>query len=347
MTSGSAEQRLLTRVLCLLLASCALSAGRDAYAQTAEPMRLGRWLSIQQLDLGLRARSQERTDGDVEARQLEHLVGIRGQFQFDRARRKRLVFGTYTGGSYASGWNTSGIGGKLSPAIYLKHLYLAVSLGRHLEVEYGSFYPIPGKSTALLGYDNDGYLAGQRVRMTKRTWLFDEITGTYAHYGTTAPQQFTGRLATLFQANLGQVFATKQFTPGWTVAGDYTVGAGTHTFRLALTAENRAGLDALRIEMYREMARPRGFGFGVHARQSLTPRIVLQGGYGDIDTRQALLSATEFFDGRRVYAQTEIRITRVLSGRVLWTQAFANSRPVAAARRVEAGLLWNLLALRR
>ena len=258
-----------------------------------------------------------------------------------------MVFGAYTGDGYASGWNSTGIGGQFSPSIYLKHLYLALSLGRHVEVEYGSLYPIPGKSTATVGYDNDGYLAGQRVRLTKSTWLFDEITATYAHFGATDRQQFTGRLATLFQPNLAQVFAKKRITPGWTVAGDYMRGAGTHTFRLALAGENRMGLDSLRVEMYREMAKPRGFGGGVHARRSLTARVVLQGGYGDVDTRQALLSGTEFFDGRRVYAQAEIRVMRALSAQVLWTQAFGNSRPVAAARRIEAGLLWNLLALRR
>jgi len=53
-------------------------------------------------------------------------------------------------------------------------------------VEYGNLYPIPGKSAATVGYDNDGYLAGQRVRLTKSTWLFDEITATYAHFGAVA-----------------------------------------------------------------------------------------------------------------------------------------------------------------
>lgn len=230
--------------------------------------------------------------------------------------------------------------------MYLKHLYAAISLGPHVEVEYGSLYPIPGRSTATVGYDNDGYLAGQRVRLTKSTWLFDELAGTYAHYSTTESQQFTGRLRTLLQPNLVQVFATKRIARGWSVAGDYVTGPGTRTFRLALSGENRVGLDTLRVETYREMARPRGFGVGVHARRSLTPRIALQGGYGDIDTRQALLSGTEFFDGRRVYAQTEIRLTRAMSGRVLWTQAFANRRPVAAARRVEAAILLNVLELR-
>lgn len=340
------ERRLLARVLCLFLAG-SWSAGSEAHAQTDEPLRIGQWISIDQVDLGLRARSQQRTDGSVEARGLEHLVALRGQFEFDGAGRQRIVFGAYSGASYASGWNPSGIGGQFSPAIYLKHLYLAVSLSPHLEVEYGSLYPIPGKSTATIGYDNDGYLAGQRVRLTYPTWFFDEITGTYAHFGSTDRQQFTDRLATLFQPNLVQVFLTKQISPRWNVAGDYTAGAGTHTIRLALSGENRMGFDSLRMEMYREMAKPRGFGLGVHARRSLSRRVILQGGYGDIDTRQALLSGTEFFDGRRVYAQAEIRVTRALSGRLLWTRAFANSRPVSAARRFEVGLLWDALALRR
>jgi hypothetical protein len=132
-----------------------------------------------------------------------------------------------------------------------------VSLGRHVEVEYGSLYPIPGKSTATVGYDNDGYLAGHRVRLTKSTWLFDEITGTYAHFGATDRQQFTGRLAILFHPNLAQVFATKQITPRLTVAGDYMSGTGTHAFRLALTAENRVGWTprGLRcIERWRDLA---------------------------------------------------------------------------------------------
>ena len=38
---------------------------------------------------------------------------------------------------------------------------------------------------------------------------------------------------------------------------------------------------------------------------------------------------------------------RALSAQVFWTHAFGNSRPVAAAGRIEAGLLWNLLAHRR
>jgi hypothetical protein len=138
-------------------------------------------MSIQQADLGLRLRSQQRTNGDVEVRRLEHRVAVTGQFEFDRAGRQRLVFGAFTGDGYASGWNASGIGAQFSPAVYLKHFHLALALGDHLEVEYGSLYPIPGKSTAIIEYDNDGYLAGQRVRITRRTWLFDEITASRAH----------------------------------------------------------------------------------------------------------------------------------------------------------------------
>lgn len=114
-------------------------------------------------------------------------------------------------------------------------------------------------------------------------WLFDEITATYAHFGAGDGQQLTGRLATLFQPNLAQVLAKNRITQGWTVAGDYMTGAGTHSFRLALAGENRTGLDSLRVEMYRERRNLAALGGGVHARRSLTARVVLQGGYGDID----------------------------------------------------------------
>jgi hypothetical protein len=334
------------RVRALIVLCAALSAG-PAHAQADEPVRIGRWVTLREAELGVRVRSQRGSDGAANIERLEHRVAVGGQFAIDQPARRRLVFGAYTGNGYGSGWNASGIGGTFSPTVYLKHLYAAISIGRHLEVEYGSLYPIPGRSTTTVGYDNDGYLAGQRVRLTKATRLFDHITATYAHFGTTGPQQFTGRLSTLWRPNLAQVYVRKELTPGWTVAGDYMAGAGTRTVRLALAGTNRVGLDTLGIEAYRERARPRGFGFGAHATRSLTPRVSLRIGYGDIDSRQALLSGTEFFDGRRIYAQTEMRVTRGLSGRVLWTQAFANARPIAAARRVEVGLWWNVLALHR
>jgi hypothetical protein len=330
-----------------MLMVCVVLSPGPASAQTDEPVRIGRWVAIREAELGVRVRSQRGSDGAPNIQRLEHRVAVGGRFAFDQPARRRVVFGAYTGNGYGSGWNASGPGGTFSPAVYLKHLFAAVSIGRHLEVEYGSLYPIPGRSTTTVGYDNDGYLAGQRVRLTKATRLFDQVTATYAHFGTSGPRHFTGRLATLWRPNLAQVYVSKAVTPGWSVAGDYLAGAGTHTVRLALAGTNRLGLDNLGVEAYREMAQPRGVGLGAHATRALAPGISLRIGYGDIDSRQALLSGTEFFDGRRVYAQAEMRFSRAWSGRVLWTQAFANRRPISAVRRVEAGLWWNVLALHR
>lgn len=78
---------LAVRVICLLLASGVLHPSSDAHAQNDEAFRLGRWMSIQQAELALRARSQRRTDGEVEARRLEHWVAVGGQFEFDSAAR--------------------------------------------------------------------------------------------------------------------------------------------------------------------------------------------------------------------------------------------------------------------
>ncbi len=169
-------------------------------------------------------------------------------------------------------------------------------------------------------------------------WLFDEITATYAHFGAGDGQQLTGRLATLFQPNLAQVLAKKRITQGWTVAGDYMTGAGTHSFRLALAGENRTGLDSLRVEMYREMAKPRGFGRR-RARETIFDCAGCPAGWirryryptGAVE-RNGVLRRTP---GVRASGDRSIG---ALSAQVLWTQAFGNSRPVAAARRIEAGL---------
>ena len=87
-----------------------------------------------------------------------------------------MVFGAYTGDGYASGWNTSGIGG--FSVRHLKHLYLALSLGRHVEVKYE-----PVSDSRKI--DGDGrirqrWIPGGPAREAHQIDpLFDEITGTY------------------------------------------------------------------------------------------------------------------------------------------------------------------------
>ena len=87
------------------------------------------------------------------------------------------------------------------------------------------------------------------------------------------------------------------------------------------------------------MTKSRGFGGRVHARDDLAFRL-LRAVTSDIGAAwQALPSGTEFSDASR-----GDRGCAAYACKCSWTQGFVNSPRLAAARLIEAGLLWNLNA---
>lgn len=297
-------------------------------------------LAVSDAEVGLRYRSNRDSGGEETIDGMEALVRVAGAVAIAPANRVQIGFGVYTGNAFASGWNSTGIGtGRGSAALFVKQLYAVVRPTDHLVLEYGSLYPIPSRHTAVVGYDNDGYFGGERIRLESLAPLVDTIAITCAHAGDFGTPQFTSRLHSLVEPNFYQVYVDRRVRRRWFASVDQTVGPGTNATRLAVTLRALTGLSVLRVELYKQLHGATSI--GVHARRSLG-RLTLAGGYGNLDARDSRLTGTEFFDGQRWYGDVAVRVGRGRIG-AFWTEAFGNDRPIAAAREFELRFLIDLL----
>ncbi len=144
---------------------------------------------------------------------------------------------------------------------YVRELYLSASPIQYLTMEVGSFAIERGLSTEITTFDDDGYIAGERVRIKDpRHLFFDEVSATSAHFGDFYTPNLFQRGGSFTRSNYRQIAARKQITPRIGVSAEYnwiSLGARTNTTRQAIivsTKESRF-VDKVRLEAYERLNR--------------------------------------------------------------------------------------------
>jgi hypothetical protein len=219
-----------------------------------------------------------------------------------------------------------------------------------LEIQYGSLYLNRGEADEWATYDDDGYVAGERVSVRRpRELYFDEITVTRAGIGPLTQPNLFDRGDLLTHPNYTQVLGLKRFTP--IVAGslEYNRQIGADIVRGAVTLRfpPRAPISAIRYEQYHRFNLNEGSGFGLWAERPATKYARVQAGYVSIDQFYGGWNGDRMLNGRRFFANATIPIHGPLSATMFVTAALKEPYTVAIHRRFDAVIQYDVLSTLR
>lgn len=324
----------------------------SAHAQTPPAPLTHRWLDVQTLNLTVRYRRIVTTADVVTANQMQHSETVKARFTFDRSGRYALVAGLATGATLTGGWNNAGIGTPNDPQMQmsLKQLHLSASPWRGVEAQYGGLYAVRGENTEITSYDNDAYLAGERITIKRPGRLhLDEISATAGYLGDTSQPNFFRRYKRLSERDYYQILIARKIGKSAGVSGDLTGVSGVRTLRSAISvrAPKTVGLDLIRIEAYHRFDAAAS-GYAIFAEKVVTKRFTAGLGTADIDLNYGGLNGDRFGKGQRWFVNASLAIVPELSVLTFYQHAFSNSVPLPNRSRLEFLLQFNALkALQR
>jgi hypothetical protein len=334
---------MITRIvlsLCLALGLC-----RSADAQTADQSN---WFEPQAINLSTRYRFTETSSDQVTANQLQFKEAFRLRFHLDRHQRFTIDLGAFSGASFTSSWDATGIGtGEPAADLYIKQLYFSAVPVRGVEVQAGGLYLARGVSSEITSYDDDGYVTGERMTVRKPARLyFDEVSVTSAALDPALSPGALRRMAMLAHPNYRQVQAVKRAGSRLSVSADITDVEGTRTARGAVSVHFDAGapISMVRYEQYRRVNHQPAWGWALSAERRLTGGLQLQGGYADVDAAYGGLNGDRFQQGRRVFAIVTVPIAGPLNAQMFATRALPGSFPVANRTRFDVLVSYDVLA---
>ncbi len=332
-----------------LLAQQLSASGQPPAApvQEAAPSGPARWLDLQAVNLAARYRRIETSAGVVASDEVQDTFALRARFKVDEAGRLTANLGVGTGGGTTSGWNSTGIGsGQFSNTLAARQLYAAVTPLHGLMIEYGGLAAVRGETTEVTNFDNDTYLVGGRVsvRRPDTIWL-DEATVSLVYLGDPLTPSVFRRLHRLSEVNYRQYLVAKSIGRGIGLSAEYDRYLGNGTIRTAVTARSTAlrVIDMLRFEQYSRLGEGGASGFGLYGEKRVVARLVLSGGYADIDPSPVIANGDRYLRGRRLYTLNTLRVTADMSVAVYFTQAVATDFPIANRRRGEIVVSYNAL----
>lgn len=339
-------------VMVVLMPSSAMA--QTATAPKASSPPLERWFDLQNLTLNLRYRFIDASNGTVVTNQMQHRESIRGCIKFDRSANYTWNFAASTGARFTSGWNNTGWGiADAQKNFAFKTSYFSAIPIAGVEAQYGGFLFVRGESTEITGYDDDGYLVGQRISVRRpKELFFDEISVTVA-YLTGDPDEIpiSERVQYLNdRPNYGHYLIDKKFGRRAGASLDFTSADGVETWRQGLnlkTPELRVA-DTVIFEVYERVRRNPDQGFAITFDKAVHPKVSMNWGYASIDPLNGILNSDRFQIGNRVFGMAIYNISPEFLASVFLTRAVGNDVPIPQRTLLNVIFTYNLLpTLRR
>ena len=279
------------------------------------------------------------------------------------------VYGPYVadpkGVAWVEGVNSQGW------EFYVRELYFSAHPISAVTLDVGSFNFERGFSTEITTFDDDGYLAGERIRLTDPKHLFfDQVTLTSAYFGNFNQPNLFARTGSFTKSNYRQVAAKKQLSQRVGISGEWnwiSNNARTNTIREAIVVgvkESRF-LDSFRIEGYEMLNRVSLQGDDERPRQGFAivgeKKVGKLGGdfgFASIDRDYGLYSGSSFAQeigfslngdnyntGIRVFSHLNYKITPVVSVFGFYTRTTGQTITNINQQGLNAGLNFDLKAL--
>lgn len=331
---------------------------------------LSRWLDINTLSTSLRYRSTENSVGIHLFEFGQHREILDGRVKLDREGKYSINFHA-SSGRYFNWAYADAIGGDFSeqaaavrlrfpPAtgaaiglavhvdpdgptyvstgipsrggyFYLRQLYFSATPVKPVTFEFGSLPIEHGENTETTTFDDDGYIAGERVRVHDADHLFfTEIDGTWAYIGDPFIPNFFARGERLAQNNYQQYLVKKKLKR-FAVSADYTRLRGTNTLREAIRAKlpELHLIDSARLELYQRTNNislygvnfNSGAGFSLSGSKTFAKRLKIEAGFASIDRNYSAYTGSPFLaavgfswnsdafeTGRRFYTRANLTV---------------------------------------
>ncbi len=344
--------------ICLLLPAllipAPLAAQKDdapkpALEGTPSPDSVGplsRWLDLQAGTLSARYKDAEVTGGPW-VYQVQYQFLARGYFKFDKSGHYRAGFRLSTGKIFSYSWNSTGAGdGDPATNIYLKELFFSATPSKSFELQFGGIGINRGESTEITSYSNNGYLMGERISIRRPDKLFfDEISATGAFLGDQAKPGVFQRAGRLARMNYHQFLVSKKIREQFLVSADYTFQDGIETLRQAikLYPKKNRFVDSVLFENYQRMDYRPAWGCAVTFQKKPVPRLLLTGGFVDIDKDFVPWNADKLGKGKRVFMTASYNFWREFSANIFAGKAFSSDFPVINAGRYDLAITYDFL----
>jgi hypothetical protein len=299
---------------------------------------LDRWLDLNSFNYGNRYRSVFASTGVHGFSQGQQKLIIDGEFKFDQDGKYGIGFHLSSGryfnwsyadymgggqhqfvnsleartqpvaiyilsqpGSFPSGFFNSG-GGQ----VYLRELYLTAQPVKGVEAQFGGLAIERGVNTEATSYDDDGYMAGERILIKRPKQLFlSEIVYTNGYLGDIYQPNFFARGERLANSNYSQILGRKDLGKRLSVSSDYTVTTPEgfikkiHTTREGIYVDTHQSkvLTSVRFEAYQRLDAvvtppaqgpsftfPSSKGYAFTLNRSFGKRASVDAGVAEIDT---------------------------------------------------------------
>ena len=124
------------------------------------------------------------------------------------------------------------------------------------ELQYGGLDINRGAASEITTYDNDGYIAGERLLIKRpQNLFFNEISVTYAYLGDLYTPNFFARADRLTHTNYHQFLVRKEIAKRVNASFDYTWQNKSNTLRQAVQVKipELRVIDSARIETYERL----------------------------------------------------------------------------------------------
>ncbi len=313
-------------------------------ARRAE-VKTARWFELETASISTRYHFIDNSRGVTTANNSQYQVTFKGKLRFDRESKYGITAGVFTGNSFNGGWNASGWGtGRGQGNLFLKQLYLSAKPAHGVELQYGGLYFEYGESTEITSYDFDGYVTGQRLKLTRpQDLFFDEVSVTYGYVGDLSQPGVNKRFHRLKQSNYHQFLVARHVGERTRVSADYTFESGVDTFREAIkmrTPELRV-IDTFHFENYQRVGVDSGYGFGVYGEKTIHAKFSLGGGFARID--RSGLNSDRFPRGKRFHFNVHLALSPEFSLTISFTQAIANNPATLPRTRLDLAIGYSLL----
>ncbi len=311
----------------------------------ARPL-LDRWLVIDAATLSTRYRFSEDNVGKTTNNQQQHNEAFRLGFKIDEGGRYRLNTLINTGRGFTSSWNNTGLGtGDAAGMIFTKQLFLSAEPIDGISASFGGIGLERGESTEISTYDNDGYIIGERIAITRpKELFFDAIVFTNAFLGDLTEPSVWKRFKRMDERNFRQILLRKKIGAVAAASLDYTYRNGDDIVDAAIrvdTAPLRV-IDSVRFENYKRFGDLGAYGFAFTLTKTVLPKLELGGGYAQIDELFGGLNSDRYNAGKRIFLQSSVALSNELTLSTWFSQAFDNDFYVPHSRRFDVVLTYNL-----
>jgi hypothetical protein len=347
LTTSGALRVAIGAIVCVLGCAALTCAQSSSSTQDdADAPAIRRWIDVQHVQLAARYRRIVSTDGEVSSNSLQWQPQVRARFLIDPKAKLSVHVGAFSGSSFISGWNDTGLGiGDPTGTFNVKQIFVDVAPLRGLDLQVGSLYVLRGENTEITTYDSDAFITGERIDWRPSRGPLTQVAVTAGYLGDLRLPNAFDRMNRMNDWNYVQALVGGHIAPGVTASADYTYQDGDDILREGISIALEGLLASMKVELYQRVSKDVAQGFNMAVDiQPVTP-LRITAGIKMIDFAYGIandeVNGDRYLRGSHVYTQGTYTLSRDLSAGWVYLEGFGNDQPISNNRRFELLVTFN------